>query len=176
MTYITLIPELILPLVFILFIISAIISKADAFSAFSSGAKESLNIVSDIFPSVFCLMTAIGMLRASGLLEFLINLISPVFIYLKVPPEILPISLLRPLSGSGSIALLSDILKTYSPDSEIGIMSSVIAGSTETTFYTIAVYFGATSVKNTGNAVKAALIADFVSIAASILICKLFIA
>lgn len=173
MIYIKAVSELLLPVIFSLFILKALRTKTDAFAAFSEGVKESLSITADIFPSVFCLMTAISMLRSSGLLDFIISLIAPVFTFFKIPPEIVPAALLRPLSGSGSIALLSDILKNHNPDSLIGIMASVITGSTETTFYTIAVYFGAVGTKNTANAVKAALIADFVSIAASIIICKL---
>ena len=173
MTYIKGASEILLPVIFLLFAITALRTKTDAFNAFSEGAKESLSIICDIFPSVFALMTAIGMLRSSGLLDFIISSVTPVFNFLGVPPEIVPSALLRPLSGSGSIALLSDILKSHNPDSLIGIMASVITGSTETTFYTIAVYFGACEVKNTGNAVKAALVADIVSISVSIIICKL---
>lgn len=173
MIYIKTISEIILPFVFLLFILSALKTKTDAFSAFSEGVKDSFGIICDIFPSVFCLMTAIGILRSSGLLDFTITLIAPFFKVLKIPPEILPAAILRPLSGSGSIALLSDILKCHNPDSLIGIMASVIIGSTETTFYTIAVYFGAVGIKETKNAIKPALIADAVSIGASIIICKL---
>ncbi len=173
MFYIKAASEIILPVVFLIFIISALRAKTDAFSAFSEGVKDSFGIICDIFPSVFCLMTAIGMLRSSGLLQFIITAITPLFNHLGIPPEIAPAAILRPLSGSGSIALLSDILKSHNPDSLIGIMASVITGSTETTFYTIAVYFGSAGIKNSGNAVKAALIADVVSIGVSIAVCKL---
>jgi len=173
MIYIKTASELILPIIFALFLLCALLKKKDAYTAFSEGASDSLKTVADIFPSVFCLMTAIGMLRASGLLEFLIRLISPVFSFFDIPAEIAPVALLRPLSGSGSIALLSDILKSHNPDSTIGIMASVITGSTETTFYTIAVYFGAAGIRKSSDALKAALVADFVSILTSIALCKL---
>ena len=173
MIYIKYISELILPLIFAFFLICATNKRSDAYSAFSEGARESLKTVTEIFPAVFSLMTAIAMLRSSGLLDFLLGLISPLFKLLRIPPQIAPIALLRPLSGSGSIALLSDILKSHNPDSLIGIMASVITASTETTFYTIAVYFGSVGIKNTSSAVKAALIADLVSISVSIILCRI---
>lgn len=173
MIYIKKISELIIPIVFSLFLLAAVTKKTDAYQAFSKGAKESLSTICDIFPAIFALMTAIAMLKASGLMDFITGLISPVFSLLKIPPEIVPAALLRPLSGSGSIALLSDILKSHNPDSLIGIMASVITASTETTFYTIAVYFGAVGISKTSPAAKPALIADFVSILVSIILCRL---
>lgn len=173
MVYIKYFSELILPIIIAFFVLSAFKTKTDGFSAFSEGVKSSLHTVADIFPAVFTLMTAIGFLRSSGLLDFIIKIISPVSKTLGIPAAILPSALLRPLSGSGSIAMLSDILKVHGPDSFCGNLASVITGSTETTFYTIAVYFGAVSIKKSGPALKAALIADIVSITTSIIICKL---
>ena len=163
--------EILIPVIFMIVIISAAKKKEDVFSCFSQGAKESIEIIYNIFPSVFSLMLAISMLRTSGLLDFIISFISPVCNYFKIPPQILPQALLRPLSGSGSLAILSDILKNYGADSLIGITACVLSGSTETTFYTLAVYFGGAGIKKIRYALKAALIADFISIAVSIIIC-----
>ena len=148
------------------------IKKADIYSAFSQGVRESLDMICDIFPPVFALMIAVGMLRSSGLPDLFISFLSPALAFLKIPPEIIPQALLRPLSGSGSLALLSDTLKNHGPDSLTGMISCVLCGSTETTFYTLAVYFGGAGIKNTRYALKAALFADFISIAVSIAVCR----
>ena len=161
-----------IPAGFVIILIAAVSAKTDAFSAFSEGIRDSLDTITGIFPPVFALMTAISFLKSSGLLGFLINLITPLCSVLKIPPEILPNALLRPLSGSGSLALLSETLKTYGPDSLIGITACVITGSTETTFYTLTVYFGGADIRNMRYSLKAALIADFFSIATGIIICR----
>ena len=164
---------LVIPLLLIAVITGASRKKADVFSAFSLGAKESLEIICNIFPSVFALMTAVSILRASGLLDFIISMLTPLTNLFGIPPEIIPQALLRPISGSGSLALLSDILKNHGPDTLTGITACVLSGSTETTFYTLAVYFGGSGTKNSRYALKAALTADFASIAASIIICRI---
>lgn len=167
------ISEMILPLCFLIVVIFAVKKKTDAFSCFTVGVKESLETICDIFPNVFGLMIAIGMFRASGLADFFMKLLKPVLSPFGIPSEIVPAAILRPLSGSGSLALLADILKSHNPDSLIGIMACVIIGSTETTFYTIAVYMSAAGIKDTRYAVKSALVADFFSIASGIIICRL---
>ena len=164
---------LVLPGVIFAVVISALRKKTDGFSAFSDGVKESLGIICDIFPNVFTLMIAIGMFRESGLSGLLIKLMSPLLSPFGIPSEIVPAAVLRPLSGSGSLALLADILKSHNPDSLIGIMACVIMGSTETTFYTIAVYMGAAEIRDLRYTVKSALVADLVSIVTAVVICRL---
>ena len=154
------ISEWLLPCLILLFLLGAFCKKTDAYQAFLDGAKDSMTTIVNILPPVVGLMIAIAMLRGSGLLDFLCNLISPVTAFLGIPTETMPLALLRPISGSGGIAMLADILKTYGPDSLIGNVASVMAGSTETTFYTIAVYFGAVGVARTRYAIPAALCAD----------------
>ncbi len=168
MKYIELISEIILPSVILVFLIIGVKNKVNAYDEFIKGAKESIETVFDIFPPVAGLMTAIGMMRASGLLGVVTDFLSPVTLFLGVPKEVIPIALLRPLSGSGGIAMLTDIIKNTGPDSLAGIMASVICGSTETTFYTVAVYFGAVGVTNVRHTIKCALIADFVSIVTAV--------
>lgn len=171
MLFVEWISKMILPLAVLVVIFAAVRKKADAYGAFVSGVNESLEIICDIFPNVFALMIAIGMFRESGLAEFITSLLKPVLKPLGIPSEIVPAAILRPLSGSGSLALLSDILKSHNPDSLIGIMACVIIGSTETTFYTVAVYMGAAEIRDSRYAIKSALVADFVSIATGIAIC-----
>ena len=172
MKYIELISELILPLVILLFLMAGVKNKVNAYDEFIKGVKESVDTIFDIFPPVAGLMVAIGMMRASGLLNFITDIISPVTIFLGIPKEVVPIALLRPLSGSGGIAMLTDIIKNVGPDSLAGIMASVICGSTETTFYTVAVYFGSVGITNVRHTIKCALIADFVSIITAVTVVK----
>lgn len=175
MKYIELISQTVLPVIFLVFLMAAVKNKVNAYDEFLTGAKESLYTVFNIFPAVAGLMTAIGMMRASGLLDAVTNIFLPIFNYFNIPKDILPIAILRPLSGSGGIAMLTDIIKNNGPDSPAGIMASVICGSTETTFYTIAVYFGAIGITNVRHTVKCALIADIVSIICGISICRIML-
>ena len=173
MKVLEIISSLLIPFIFLLTLVIGIIKKVDVFSAFVNGAKESLKTSVNIFPTIVTLMIAIGIFRSSGLLDFLGNFLSPALNFLKVPKEILPIALLRPLSGSGGLAMLTDIIKSYGADSKVGIMASVICGSTETTFYTVCVYFGSVGITNTRHTIKCALLADLVSVTMGIIICNL---
>lgn len=169
------ISECLLPCLILMFLLCAFCKKTDAYQAFLDGAKDSMTTIVNILPPVVGLVIAIAMLRSSGLLEFLCRLISPLTDLLGIPAETVPLALLRPISGSGGIAMLADILKTYGPDSLIGNVASVMAGSTETTFYTIAVYFGAVQITDTRYAVKAALLADAAGILASVFVTRFFV-
>ncbi len=175
MQVIKLISEAFLPCLILLLLLTALHKKADGYQAFLKGSGESLTTILNILPPLVGLMVAIAMLRSSGLLSFLCRIISPVTNLLGIPEEVLPLAFLRPISGSGGLAMLSDLLKTYGADSLPGTIASVMAGSTETTFYTIAVYFGALKITDTRYAVKAALVADAVGILASIFITPLFL-
>ena len=125
-----------------------------------------------VFPSLFAIFIAISVFRASGLVEFLTNLLSPVCSALNFPSELLPFALLRPVSGSGSLAMASDIFTSYGADSFAGRCASVMMGSTETTFYTIAVYFGASGTKNIRHTLKCALLADAFGMIMSVIVCR----
>ena len=147
--------------VFILGIICfGIIKKVDVLNTFLEGAADGMKITIKIMPTLCALLSAIFMLRESGALSFITNFLSPVLDVFKIPSELLPLGLLRPISGSGSLAIVSELLKTHGADSFIGRAASVIMGSTETTFYAIAVYFGSVGIKNARYTVKAALLAD----------------
>ncbi|MFZ7119716.1 MAG: spore maturation protein [Eubacteriaceae bacterium] len=143
------------------------------YDVFAQGAKESINTALSVFPYITTMIIAISIFRTSGLLDYIINIFSPLLNILKVPKEVLPLALMRPLSGSGSLAILTDILVNNHPDSLIGKISSTMMGSTETTFYVIALYFGTIGIKRYKYAVKAALFADLAGIIASIVICNI---
>lgn len=146
--------------------------KTNAHSAFTEGVITGAKSVASIFPSLFALFIAVSVFRASGLTDFLTDLLSPVCRFFHFPSELLPFAILRPISGSGSLAMASDIFSVYGPDSQIGRIASVMMGSTETTFYTIAVYFGASGTKNIRHALKCALLADLFSMIMSTIVCK----
>ena len=143
------------------------LTGTDVFSALTAGALDGLKTVVRIFPALLALLAAVSMLRASGALDALTRLCAPVLAWLGIPPETAILMVVRPVSGSGALAAASDIIGTYGPDSRIGRTAAVMLGSTETTFYVIAVYFGAAGIKHTRWAVPAALCADVVGFAAS---------
>ena len=138
----------------------ALCRRVDVFSALTTGAGEGLSVVLRILPPLVALLTAVYMLRASGALELLTELLTPVLTFLGIPPETVGLLLIRPVSGSGALAVGSDIMQTYGPDSTIGRTAAVMLGSTETTFYTVAVYYGAAGIRRTRHTVPAALAAD----------------
>lgn len=136
--------------------------EVDVFDCFLSGAKEGLKTSVNILPALVALMTCVGMFKASGALDIITHFLGPVAELVGIPGEIIPLAVLRPISGSGAMVIFNDILKSYGPDSFIGRVASVLQGSSETTFYTIAVYYGAVKVKNTRHTLPAALTADLV--------------
>ena len=132
----------------------------DVYDALLVGAGNGLGIVARILPSMVALLCAVSMLRASGAMELLTRLLSPLLTSLGLPPEVMALMLIRPMSGSGALAVGSDLMAQYGPDSYIGRVAAVMLGSTETTFYTIAVYFGAAGIRRTRYTIPAALTAD----------------
>lgn len=153
--------------------IAGLLRGVDVFSAMSEGAAEGLKTVLRIFPPLVALLTAVYMLRASGAVDALTTLASPLLELLGIPPETAVLMLLRPVSGSGAMAAAADIMAAHGPDSLIGRTAAIMLGSTETTFYVIAVYFGAAGIKNTRWAVPAALCADLAGFAFSALFARL---
>lgn len=146
----------------------------DPYDALTAGAAESLRLLPRILCALIALLTGAGMLRASGFFQILTLALGPVLTRLGVSPELLPLLLLQPLSGSGSMAIAGELMAQHGGDSEIGRTAAVLIGSSETTFYTIAVYFGAAGVKKSRHAAAAALIGDFVGAAAAIWAVKKF--
>lgn len=162
MNFINYCSNLVIPLIVLIIIFFGIYEKKPIFDIFLDGAKEGMKIAINIFPTLIGLFVAIGVLRNSGVLDFLINFIQPITAILNFPKEILPLAILRPISGSASIAIGTDIMKTYGVDSKIGLIASTIMGSTETTLYTIAVYSSIVKIKKTRFVLLAALIGDVV--------------
>ncbi|WP_298031407.1 spore maturation protein [uncultured Dysosmobacter sp.] len=148
--------------------------RVDVYSALTHGAEEGLTVLLRIIPALVGLLTAVSMFRASGAMEWLSGLCAPVLEALGVPPETTPLMLIRPVSGSGALAVASDLMMTHGPDSYVGRVAAVMLGSTETTFYTIAVYFGSAGIHRTRHTIPAALAADLTGFLASALAVRLF--
>ena len=148
--------------------------RVDVYSALVQGAGDGLGTLVRIVPALVGLLTAVHMLRASGALELAAQVLAPALNLLGIPPETVALMLVRPVSGSAALGVGSDIISTYGPDSYLGRVAAVMLGSTETTFYTVAVYFGAVGITRTRYAVPAALCADlagFVAAAWAVRIC-----
>ena len=172
MEFINFLSSIAMPFVILLIVTYGMIEKIKIFDTFLEGAKDGISIVFNIFPTLIGLFLAIGALRSSGILDFIINLLSPILNVFNFPTEIMALALLRHISGSSSIAIATDIMKNFGVDSQIGIMAAVIMGATETTLYTIAVYSSSVKIKKTRFVLVAALTADIVGIITSIIICR----
>ena len=161
-----------IPFLFFSIPLLAIRKKVKVYENFVDGAKEGFEVAVTIIPYLVAILVAIGMFRASGALEFLTTLLKPVTDAVGMPAETLPVAFMRPLSGSGTLGLVTELLKTHGPDSFIGRLASTMYGSTETTFFVIAVYYGAVNIRKTRHSVVAGLIADVVGIMAAVFICR----
>lgn len=148
-------------------IVSALVRRVPLFETFLEGAREGLGTSISILPALIGLLLGVSMLRASGALELFSQLISPVCSALNIPAEIVPLALMRPVSGSGAMAIVQDVMRQSGVDSFAGRVAAVMMGSSETTFYTIAVYYGSVGIKRTGITLPAALSADFAAFIAS---------
>lgn len=166
--------DLLIPGILILCAVAGLRKKVDVYDAMTSGAMEGVRMLMRIFPSLLVLLSAIAMLRASGALDALAKLFSPLFSHLGIPPELLPLMVIRPFSGSAALAVGAELMKTYGVDSQIGRTAAVMLGSTETTFYTITVYFGAAKLKGTRHTIPAALAADLTGFLTASIFTKLF--
>jgi len=158
------ISSLAIPILILTVVLLGLINKVKIYDAFLEGAKKGLNSTVAIIPPIVGLLSAVYMFRASGAVDLICKALKPVVEIFHIPSEVLPLALLRPVSGSGSIAVLSDILKNYGCDGKIGTIASVLCGSSETTFYTLCVYFGAVGIKNIRYTAKAAVIADIAAV------------
>jgi spore maturation protein B len=141
--------------------------RVDVYDSLIRGAGDGLKVMVRIVPAMIALLTAVSMLRASGAMELAAQALSPVLNRVGIPPETVALLLVRPISGSAALGVGADLMATYGPDSTVGRTAAVMLGSTETTFYTIAVYFGAAGVRKTRYAVPAALCADLVGFLAA---------
>ena len=153
-----------------------VFKRVKVYESFVEGAKDGFDIAVRIIPYLVAILVAIGMFRASGALEILLTTMAPFLTYIGFPPENLPLALMRPLSGSGSLGLLTDLINEHGPDSLIAKIGATMFGSTETTFYVLAVYFGSVGIRKTRHALVAGLFADLVGVLSAVFFCHLFFA
>ncbi len=155
-------------------LLTALFRRIPVFEIFMEGVRSGARSCVSIFPSLLGLITAVSMLRASGVLEGLAQVLAPLTVHIGLPAELVPLVLLRPVSGGGSVALLQELLGQVGPDSFAGRVASVLAGATETTFYTITVYFGAVHIRKIRHTLPAALVADVACVLLSLLTVRWF--
>jgi spore maturation protein B len=144
--------------------------KVPTYESFVDGGKEGIKIAVSIIPFLIGMLVAITIFRASGALEYFVSLMEPMLNAIGIPADIVPLAIIRPISGTAALGMVSDLLATHGPDSFIGRLASVLQGSTDTTFYVLTVYFGAVGIKKMGDALKVGLLADLVGIVAAIVI------
>lgn len=162
-----------IPVIFFAFLGWGAVKKVKVYEVFVEGAKDGFNVAVRIIPYLVAMLAAIGIFRASGAMELLTTVLAPITKLIGMPAEALPMALLRPLSGSGSLGLMTEIMKVHGPDSFLGVLVSTMYGSSETTFYVLAVYFGSVAVKNTRHAVPTGLIADAAGMLAAVWIVRI---
>jgi spore maturation protein B len=158
---------------FVGIVVFGALKKVKVYESFVEGAKGSFQVAMRITPYLVAMLVAMGMLRGAGAIEMLSNWLDPALRKLSFPTEILPLAIMRPLSGSGSLGIATELIKAHGPDSFIGRVAASAYGSTETTFYVLAVYFGAVGIKKARHAVLSGLVADIVSLIVAIAVCRL---
>jgi spore maturation protein B len=169
---VTFISAIAIPMFILVFLGWGLIKKVKVYEVFVEGAKDGFNTAVKIIPYLVAMLFAIGIFRASGAMDVVVAVLSPVTNLIGMPAEVLPLGLLRPLSGSGSMGLMTELMKTNGPDSFIGVLASTMFGSSETTFYILAVYFGSVGIKNTRHALPAGLIADLFGMLGAVFITR----
>ena len=166
------IADLIIPVIFLVLIVAGSLKRVNVYSSFLSGAKESIPLAINLFPYVAAVFITIDLMRASGFIELISTCLSPVLVPLGVPSELLPLIVIKPFSGGGSLAVLNDIYAQYGVDSYIGRCAGVIMGSSETVFYISAVYFASSKVKNLVRPILIGLITTYVSVILACFLCR----
>ncbi|GMK46268.1 MULTISPECIES: spore maturation protein [Paenibacillus] len=160
-----------IPAIIVFIPLYAAFRKVPVYETFVEGAKDGFGTAINIIPSLVGMMVAISMFRASGAMDLMLGAVRPLFDWLSIPTEVLPLGILRPLTGAGSLAFTADLIATHGPDSMIGRIASTIQGSTDTTLYVLTVYFGAIGIRKTKYALKVGLFSDLVGFLAAIMIC-----
>lgn len=160
----------VIPIVILIVIIYGLSEKNKVYDSFLDGAKEGIEIVLKMFPTLVGIFVAVGALRSSGLIDLIVKIIEPATNLLRIPSQIMPLALLRPISGSASMAVAVDIMQKHGVDTMVGLITSTIMGSTETTFYTIAIYTSCVGIKKTRGILLAALMADLAGMVTSVAI------
>ena len=163
----------IIPIIVLSIILHGLYKKIDIYTSFLNGVKEGMHIIIKIFTTIFTMMISVQVLINSNFINDITNLLSPIFKIINFPKEIFSLAILRPISGTSSLVVMNDLLKTYGPDSYIGRVASIIQGSTDTTIYILGLYFSSVGIKKTKYALPAGLLADLSAIILSIIIIKL---
>ena len=160
----------IIPFIVLFIIIYGLRKRVPVYDTFLEGSKESVNMIMSLFPTFLAMILGVNILIDSGFLSFLLGILKPIFHTLNIPLEILPLAAIRPISGSATLAILNSIYDNHGPDSFVGILASVMQGSTDTTLYVITLYFGSVGIKKIRYALWAGLCADIIGLTASIII------
>ena len=165
----------IIPIIFLLIVTYGMLKGRKVYEWFIEGAKEGLDVVKRIFPYILAMIIAVQIFREAKLMNVLNYLLGPIVDFIGLPKEIIPLVIIKPLSGSGAIGVFTDIIKNFGPDTKIGLIASVIMGTTETIFYTITVYFGAVKVKKIRHTLWAAVFADITAIIMAVFVVNVFL-
>ena len=161
---------LIIPLMVLFIILYGVIKKVNIYDEFLVGSTESFGMILKIFPCLLAMILGINIFLKCGIIDLVSDLLDPIFTYIKIPIQMLPMMIMRPISGTSSLAILNNLFIDFGPDSIIGTLGSIIQGSTDTTFYVITLYFGSIGIKKIRYALWAGLFADLIGITASIII------
>mgnify|MGYP006270419795 FL=1 len=162
-----------IPVLIVFIILIAFYRNIDVYDVFTTGAMEGVSIGIKILPNLIAMFMAISIFRSSGALDLCLNIFSVPLAKLGIPQEVIPLGLIRPLSGTGALGVVADIINRFGPDSFIGKVASTMQGSTETTFYVATIYYGAVRIKNTRHTIIAGLLADLTGFLAAVFICQL---
>ena len=162
----------IIPVIILLILVYGYLKGVKVYDVFIEGAREGLMITFKILPYIGAMLLGVGMLRSSGGLDFMLYILRPLTIAAGIPEEVMPLIIMKPLSGSGALGILADILRRSGADSFAGVLASIVMSSTETIFYTITVYFGSVGIKNIRHTLAAAVIADAAGLVAAVLLCR----
>lgn len=164
--------DAIMPLIIAVVVIYGMFKKVKVYECFVEGAKDGIKICFKIFPYLLAMIMAVGIFKASGAMGIFTKITAPLAAIIGLPPEVVPLVVIKPLSGSGALGIFAQTLKEYGPDSFIGIVASIIMGSTETIFYTITVYYGAAGIKKIRHTLWAAIFADLIAIIMAVITAK----
>ncbi|TXL67888.1 spore maturation protein [Cerasibacillus terrae] len=170
MAFISMISSWIIPLFILIVLLVATWKKLPTYELFVEGGKEGIQMALSLLPFLLGMIVSIAILRSSGALEAFIQLISPLLSWLGIPPDIIPLALVRPISGTAALGMTTELINTYGPDSFIGRLASTMQGSTDTTLYILTIYFGAVGIKRMRYALKVGLLADLIGIIASVIV------
>jgi len=162
-----------IPVLVTLVLVYATVKKIPIFDTFVEGGKEGFNIAISLIPYLVAMLVALGVFRESGAFDLLVQLISPVTNLLSIPGDVLPLAIMRPISGNGALAITAEIMQRFGPDSIQGLIASTMQGSTDTTFYIITVYFGSVGIRKVRYSLTVGLLSDLTGFLAAVFICKL---